>query len=281
MSNNIYKANFIQFTPDNTKVIDTNSLVAKRLEGFSTVLREETVDEGYLDEYETDEFQGVDALTADRDEFVSFSEAHEESVEEAMASITEMKAAAVAEIEEMKAAATAEIESMQQEVLEIARRQGYEEGSEKANAEYAARVKALEEKSAELETEYANLALALEPRIVEAITDIYTKVFGNSLYNKKDVLVSLISKALFGMGNDEEIVIHISSEDFAEFGSNEDELMGSARFAVPPEIRVEDAFESGKVKIETKYGIVDCSIETELKELAKTLKVLSYEGGGR
>ena len=42
---NIVKANFIQFSAENTKVIDTNSLVAKRLEGFSGVLRESLDDE--------------------------------------------------------------------------------------------------------------------------------------------------------------------------------------------------------------------------------------------
>lgn len=278
MSNNIYKANFIQFTPDNTKVIDTNSLVAKRLEGFSTVLREETYEEEYSEEYVSDEEQAMDALLEDRDGFVSFSEVHEENLEEAMASVAKMREEAEAEIQEMKADATKEIESMQQEVLEIARRQGYEEGCEKAKKELDEKLRELDDKGKALEKEYSLLAGELEPKIVAAITDVYSKIFGDSLYNKKDVLTALVTKALFGIGNEEDIVIYVSSEDFVEIGENEDEIFGKIQYKKQPEIRVNDSFSSGKVKIETKYGIVDCSIDTELNELSRTLQMLSYEG---
>lgn len=274
MSNNIYKANFIQFSPENTKVIDTNSLVAKRLEGFSTILREEeNIPETSAEE---DGFQeiAISDLLADREEETS----SEVSFEDANAYLEEMKQQGMAEIEEMKQAALQEIDEMRAELYEEAKRQGYSEGMAQSEAEYKKKLDELERRGDELEKEYSNLAISLEPKIVDAITDIYRKVFGNSFYSNRDVILSLVTKALINIGNEDDIIIHVSSLDYDEICERNEEILACANYRRAPEIKPEDRYEKGEIKIETKYGIVDCGIDTELEELTKALKMLSYEG---
>ena len=277
MSNNVYKANFIQFSPENTKVIDANSLVAKRLEGFSGVLREkeeETVSEDFS---ENEENSPMDELLADRDAPIE-EEASTETVESVAEEIERMKQEAASEVEEMKRQALEEAESIKDEIIKDAREQGYSEGAAKAEEEYAYKLGELQAKMDSLEGEYNALASDLEPRIVDAITDIYKKVFGDNFFNRRDVILTLVSKALAHVGAEDLIIIHVNPKDFEILEENRETLFEGRNYEKEPEIRQEETYEEGRVKIETGYGIIDCGIDTELSELSRILHMLSYEG---
>ena len=114
---NVYKANFIQFSPENTKVIDSNSLVAKRLEGFSGVLREIDPDIDVPGGYTDEDGNSVDPvamaeLLADRDNPDEQEDPEPEVPEETVEDIEKMKQDALDEIEQVKAIAREEIENL-------------------------------------------------------------------------------------------------------------------------------------------------------------------------
>lgn len=282
---NVVKANFIQFSSDNMKVIDTNSLVAKRLEGFSGVLREE---EPLVEETNEEIGGGSDftpmqmaELVADRDfdnpggeEDGGYDAVSEETYEE----IARMKQEALDEIEEVKAAARAELDEIRNEARGEGMRAGYDEGLARANEELAGRMSELDAREKELEERYEKLALDLEPEMVDIITNIYRKTFGEGLYINREVMISLISGALFHSGLEEGLIVHVSAEDYEMLTENKDRLFARMAPGKEPEIRPEERLKSGEAKIETPYGILDCGIDTELTELEKTLKMLSFAG---
>ncbi|MCR4961104.1 MAG: hypothetical protein K6A74_06590 [Lachnospiraceae bacterium] len=281
MSNNIYKANFIQFSPENTKVIDANSLVAKRLEGFSGVLREkeEGTESEALSEYPDGEDEGAMAeLLADRDA-VPEEEPEPETEESLAEKLERMRLEAEEEIGEMKNNALSEIEALKQETLEAAREQGYSEGAACAEEEYNHKLGELQVKMDSLEGEYQALAEDLEPRIVDAVTDIYKRVFGDNFFNRRDVILALVSKALAHAGTESYVMIHASAGDAEILRENKEALFESFNYEKEPEIRIEESYPDGRVKVETEYGILDCGIDTELNELSRVLHLLSYEGG--
>ncbi len=281
MSNNIYKANFIQFSPENTKVIDANSLVAKRLEGFSGVLREkeEESEAENLSEYPEGEDEGAMAeLLADRDA-VPEEEPEPETEESLAEKLERMRLEAEEEIGEMKNNALSEIEALKQETLEAAREQGYSEGAARAEEEYNHKLGELQVKMDSLEGEYQALAEDLEPRIVDAVTDIYKRVFGDNFFNRRDVIIALVSKALAHAGTESYVMIHASAGDAEILRENKEALFESFNYEKEPEIRIEESYPDGRVKVETEYGILDCGIDTELNELSRVLHLLSYEGG--
>ncbi len=281
MSNNIYKANFIQFSPENTKVIDANSLVAKRLEGFSGVLREKEEESGaeILSDYPEGEDEGAMAeLLADRDA-VPEEEPEPETEESLAEKLERMRLEAEEEIGEMKNNALSEIEALKQETLEAAREQGYSEGAARAEEEYNHKLGELQLKMDSLEGEYQALAEDLEPKIVDAVTDIYKKVFGDNFFNRRDVIIALVSKALAHAGTESYVLIHASAGDAEILRENKEALFESFDYEKEPEIRIEESYPDGRVKVETEYGILDCGIDTELNELSRVLHLLSYEGG--
>lgn len=272
----VLKNSFIQFTATNTRVIDPNALMAKRMEGFTGVLRErsETDDssEGAFDE--SGQVDPVDALTGDSssDEFVPISFSGP--------SADELIADAKAQAEEIVAAANNEAEAVRQAAHDEGFEAGYSEGREKALSELLLAKKELEgEKNAIIE-EYNRFLSDAEPKMVEVITDIYEHVFGSNFFSRRDVMVCLINRALLHSNADNQIVIHICPADYDMLVGMKSLLFDKVPLRSEPEIRQRDDFTKGQAKIETPYGLIDCSIDTELKELKRILTMLSYEGHG-
>ena len=54
-------------------------------------------------------------------------------------------------------------------------------------------------------------------------------------------------------------------------------LFAGLNYEKEPEIRIEESFPSGSLKVENGYGILDCGIDTELTELTRMLRMLSNE----
>ena len=297
---NIVKSNFIQFSEENFKVIDTNSLVAKRLEGFSGVLRENLDDDDSTGFTNGGGEENIDPLAmaellADRDSGAAVNEAaisgegeienegfaqNAEAPGETAEDILHMKEEALKEIDAIRENARNEIEELRTRAREEGFEAGYSEGSKKAMDEYRARDAELNARAAQLEDEYKKLALNLEPRIVETIVRIYKGVFGDSLYSRKDVIQTLVTAALFNASGDEDIIIRVSPDDYEGINNVKEDLKNDSGLKSELSVVSDDRLDPGNVKVETLFGIMDCSIDTELEELSKTLRVLSYGGTG-
>ena len=297
---NIVKSNFIQFSEENFKVIDTNSLVAKRLEGFSGVLRENLDDNDSTGFINGGGEENIDPLAmaellADRDSGAAVNEAaisgegemenegferNDEAPGETAEDILQMKEEALKEIDAIRENARNEIEELRTRAREEGFEAGYSEGSKKALDEYRARDAELNARAAQLEDEYKKLALNLEPRIVETIVRIYKGVFGDSLYSRKDVIQTLVTAALFNASGDEDIIIRVSPDDYEGINNVKEDLKNDSGLKSELSVVSDDRLDPGNVKVETLFGIMDCSIDTELEELSKTLRVLSYGGTG-
>ncbi|MBP5152335.1 MAG: hypothetical protein ILP13_05410 [Lachnospiraceae bacterium] len=282
MSNNIYKGSFVRFSPENTKVIDTNDLVAKKLESYTNLLREREEANEYLEREGEDAPEEGDfsALTQDPDaegEFVPEAEEHEApSYEDIQKACDDMINEANAQASSVLAEAENKAKSIRENAFEEGRKEGYDAGMAEAEENYLAKVRELEQKEAFMQSQYEDLIKELEPKMVDVITGVYEKVFGMGFYHKKDVLVTLISKALADAETDDKIIVHVSAEDYDLVEEAKDELFADLPSSAAPEIRKRESMVSGEAKVETAYGIMDCSVDTELKELSKTLKILSH-----
>ena len=155
-------------------------------------------------------------------------------------------------------------------------KEGFDKGMADSLAQYEQKVAELDAKLEANEQEYRQLLASLEPKMVEVITSVYAKVFSMGFYNNQDVLVALISKALLNADSEDKVIIHVSNEDYEDVMAAKDRLFSAASFSIEPQIRPRDSLSSGQAKVETPYGIMDCSIDTELKELERTLVLLSH-----
>ena len=298
MSNNILKGSFIQLSEENTRVIDTNDLVKKRIEeSESRLLREKSADEEPEKPREqlTDE-EGNPVFDEDGNAVYKEFDVDEGSISELTrdADAPEEKADAPitlnvdevrVECEEMIKEAEEKAEKIRKDAEEYAKtcaekatEDGYEAGRAEAYAELEEERKKLDEERVLLQKEYEDRIKEAEPAMVDAITDIYKRVFGENFFSKKDVMVALINRALIGVDTDETVSIYVSPDDLDMLTGFKDDMLRKVSLEKEPELKQKEDLASGMAKIETPYGIIDCGIDTELTELTRTLKMLSHEG---
>lgn len=279
-SGRVVKNNFIQLSSKNTRVINPNDLFAKRMEGFSGVLREkEAAADEALNEFRESDEDCIDALTGEYSEEEPLKEeVTRESVEEQCQKLLED---ADAKASEIVMAANEEAESIRSKAHDEGYEEGYSKGREEALSELIEAKRQLEEERQSMTASYNEKMRLMEPEMVNVITNVYEHVFGANFYSRRDVMVCLINKALISADTDDQMVIHISPADYDMLVGMKNMLFDKVTYKTEPEIRQRDDFVKGQAKIETPYGILDCSIDTELKELKRMLKVLSYEGNDK
>ena len=274
---NILKSNFIQFSTENTRVIDSNAVAAKHLEGASGLLREKTeeeVEQQFDEEGNPIPSDALSELTADMEN----PGETEEQLTDRLESLKDECDAMLDEANEEVARRIEEAKSECDAIREAARKEGYEAGQLAASKELEAEREHLAELKASYQKEYEDMVRAIEPDMVEVITNVYEHVFGDNFFSRRDVLVCLINKALMHVDNNERISICVSQSDYDMLIGMKAALLDKISFREEPEIVQREDLSKGQAKIETQFGIVDCSIDTELKELTRTLRVLSYEG---
>lgn len=299
----VFKNGFTRMSESNVRVIDTNALVAKKIEEHSRVLREreaaqampEDGDEqgtgmgqSCLYDGQTDD-PTVSALTTDEDmesyvapELVQLEPIEpvgpdapgalsaDEIREECQKLINEANLKAQDIIDDAKAES--------QRIKEAAMEEGYNAGKESALQELLEAKRELEAKEAKMQEDFDRLVDELEPQMVDAITGVYEHVFGNNFFSQRDVMICLVNKALRHVDTGENVMIEVSNEDYDMLIGMKASLFDKVMIKNEPEIVRRDDFKKGQAKIETPYGIIDCSIDTELTELTRHLKMLSYEG---
>ena len=118
----------------------------------------------------------------------------------------------------------------------------------------------------------------LEPEFIDTLTGNYEHIFPVDLQNYRERLVFLIGSALRKAEGGRDFIVHVSSEDYPYVSMQKKQLMaGVGAPGAVVEIIEDAAVGRNECLIETNNGIFDCGLETELQELAKKLKLLSYE----
>ncbi|MCM1143233.1 MAG: FliH/SctL family protein [Blautia sp.] len=284
---NIYKSHWFVLQEEDKCVIDSNSRIARRMEELEAELRRnggEAEDDG-------DGFRSglggerIDAADYEGDtESGNVIKPQEEpepegpSLEEIQAQIDAEKEAARAEIEQYKQSARAEIEAERQEVLEEGRNAGYEEGLRRAQAEAAQMREELNRERARMQEEYNQLIDELEPQFIDTITAVYQHIFQTDLENERDILVHLVDSTLRKIESSRTFIVHVSKEDYPYVNMQKKALTEGAVSGRGVVEVVEDiTLRKNECMIETDGGIFDCGVGTQLEELTKKLRLLSFE----
>lgn len=281
MSSNVLKVQYTYVKQDEKRVIDTNELLAKRVEEY--LLQEKAAAEAQ-EEAEADGFVGglnVEHLGVLSEDEVAEIETVCEEAEEVPPVIPtpeELMQKAMDDIAIIKREASQQLDAERQKVLAEAREKGYAEGKVQAEQEYLEKEKAMRQQMLEMEQEYQSLIDSLEPRFIDTLTGIYEQIFHVELGRYRDVLVHLIGATIRKIDGCRDFTVHVSAEDYPYVSMQKKQLLATA--GVPGcTIEVVEDLNLGRneCRIETVTGIFDCSLGTELEELSKKLKLLSYE----
>lgn len=282
MSSNLYKCGWVTVQEKDTRVIDNNALLEQKL---SAVLHAASisdteeilpVDDGFEDGLDAEKVdalfssdEGVikGGLQAERDALL-------EEIENARAELAAVKEQADAMIEDAKS----QIGAMQMKAYEEAKSQGYHEGERLGRQEADAQINEYLAKKKQLEDEYEKKIEELEPEFIETLTGIYEHIFKVDLTRYRDLVANLLVNAMQNIENTRNFLVHVSKEDYEGVMADKDRIRAEAGGNSVSVEFVEDATLSrSQCLIETENGIYDCSLDTQLSELSRKLKLLSYE----
>lgn len=282
MSSNVYKGGYFGNgqKPSDKRIIDTNELMASRLEMLSQILKKDNpqpVDgftQGLAAEDVTDLLGDGDEVSA----LIKNDTPNPDNVlQQAKDKASELISDAKKQADTIVAEAMEQAANSKKNVLEEARMNGYREGINRATQEIEETKRALAKQKLELEAEYEARFESMESDLVSTITGIYEHIFNVELSSNREILIYLINNTLRKVEGGRNFIVHVSKEDYPLVSSQKKQLVsvGAANNTLDV---VEDLnLAKGECFIETDGGIFDCGLGTQLKQLTNRLRLLSYE----
>ena len=290
LSKNVYKSSWVRVSDEEKCLVDSNSRLEERIAQWETLRRtNESAMPQYdgSDEGEAAEFVSgiggdeIDALFDDGDRSNVIKAGAEEAgpdLEAVRAEAQEILDSAQAQADEMIRNAQAEIEVQRRQAQDAGNKQGYNEGYQQGLSEVDDMKRALMEEKRQLEQEFEQLVEELEPEFIDTITAVYNHIFSVDLADNRDILVHLIDSTLRKVESSRTFIVHVSAEDYPYVNMQKQALVeGAVAGRGLIEIIEDIALIKGDCLIETDGGIFDCGIGTQLEELTRKLRVLSFE----
>ncbi len=261
------------------RVIDYNDLIKKKIQAIMESKHNEMDADGFINGLHADV---VEELISDDDTADALTEDAAMGEQQAAASLENTNAEAERIIEEARLQAEqiiADANKNADAAFEEAKQNGYYEGNEKAQEEMNIKQAQLEaefdNKRKELEQEYNNLKESIEPELVEVITDVFRKVTGVVAEDNQEIILHLINDVMHNADGSRDYVIKVSPDDYKFLVNNQGKIYCAMSREVNIDI-VEDAtLERNQCMIETNTGIFNCSLDIELNNLIKNIKLLS------
>jgi flagellar assembly protein FliH len=252
---------------DTVRLIDSNDLVELRMKEYEAAAAQK---ESHPAEGDAEFVEGLSAETLEAPEETSPDDILTQAHAEAERIIEEAK-------ENAKALET-EASAKVQELYEHQKTLGYEEGI--ANAEDSVAVKKaqletqLNQQMAQNEEEYKKRLDDLEPELVDAIISVFDHVFGIQFENKRDILLYLVKNTISHVDAGKHFRIRTTTKTSSFLEEHLDELQKVAGYDAVIELLRDDSLADDACKIDTDYGLFDCSLDTELKNLYKDIRCL-------
>ncbi|MBQ9990639.1 MAG: hypothetical protein IJP31_06835 [Lachnospiraceae bacterium] len=287
MSRGLIKANQVILKEEEIRVIDSNSLVAEKMEKIHSRLLQGSEAGGFQSGLNAAQVEtilneeGLPEGEAYSEGFVPMDPSAMTQIQEPVytgPSPEELIAEAESQIEEMKLEARQELESMREYTMEEWRQQGFREGQKQAVEELEKEKAVLKQQAAKLEAEYQEKINRLEPEFIEVLTGIYEQIFKVELKDYKPILVHAITNSIRNIEGGKDFIVHVSKGDYPEVSkAKQDIFAGLATTSASLEIIEDMTLGPNECMIETSNGIYDCGIGSQLEELTRRLRLLSYE----
>lgn len=259
---NLLKPQYYSNVNSEAKIIDYNAMISEKIAKLQREMENHPIssDDGFVAGLQIEE---VEELVSDYDEEevkVQANKIIEQANEDAMVIINRAKE---------------EADILKQESSEAGREQGYREGKQQAVEEYEQLKAELEAERERLNAEYNRQVANIEPELVSTILKVFESVTYVLKQEDENVLVSLVNDVLMKAEISKEFLIKVSPQDYETLSANREKLYGAVSKKVQIEIVEEPLLEKAQCVIESDSGIYDCSLDVQLKNLARTLKMLS------
>ena len=249
------------------RVINNNSSIKKLVfDSFNAVPKEEPVTSATVD---FDEGIAVDVV----------SEIDVEAEKEKLLAEAKLKADEI--IKDANAQADKLIDEAKQRAQILYadnKTKGYEDGLAEKEKEFIERQESLDrqynDRKTALEKEYSDYTEALESDLIDAIIQVFDKVFHIQFDEKKDILLHLVKNTISNIEVGKDFRIHVAYTNYKFMISHIDEIRERIGTDIDVEVVNDANLDASGCQIETSFGVFDCGIDMELNNLVNDIKSL-------
>lgn len=291
---NILKGFYTNQTEE--RVIDYNEVISDKIESFKKKMMKQRVEaDGFVNGLEAEIVEGLIGEGLQRPEVESVAtmesdlSVETENIEvtgERMFDSEEIKnfandvvANANREAEEILANANKEAEEIKNRVyaqaLEEGKKKGYEQGSMMAEVDFQARVQQLDAKLEAVKLEYADKYKTMEQEIVSTLIEVFEKVTHTIAEDNKDIVLHLINNVMDNIDFSGDFFIRVSKEDYPFLIENQGKIYCASSKDINISIMEDSTVTKNQCIIETDGGVFDCSLDIQLEQLIRDIKLLS------
>ncbi len=261
------------------RIIDYNELIKLKLKNIvDDKENHENVDaDGFVNGIKADVVEQL--LTGSEDDEADTDSQNTEDVKNQLAAAIEEANEQAKSIKDEANEVLAQAHIEAGKIIEDAKRTGYEQGAQNAREEYQAKADELERdyeaKKQQLEEEYNNMKAAMEPELVETITEVFRKITYTVAEDNKDIIIGLINGVIKNTDISNEFIIKVSPDDYKFLVNNQGKIYCSLSKEVSMDIVEDKSMKKNQCIIESDTGVYDCSLDIELNNLIKAIKLLS------
>lgn len=268
-----YRNNYVIHGEQVKRVIDTNSIIAERMQAIVEQQKQAEHEEWMrkrqeaIDAGETEFTEGLFAqeleLEPEPEPQIDYVEQAKEQAEQIIAEATMIHDKATKDAETLR---------------ELARQEGYNEGyasaSEQANEELQAGRDELARLEQEQKTQYEDAVAELEPKLLDTILTVFDEVFRIQFSGKREMLLHLVKNAMRGIRETRQYKIRVSETEVAFLREHKEELQEKVGEDVQIEIVMDPDLSESQCIIDADSGVYDCSLDVELDNLIRDLRSL-------
>ena len=256
------------------RIIDYNDIIKDRVEAARAASRQKADSDGFINGLNADVVERLPEDEIDTEAAAS-EEMTQESAEAARAEAEEILAQAKAQAEEILAQAQAQAGQIREE----AKKEGFNSGTIESERQLTEKKQELEQQHAQLarqlEEDYEQRRNDMEPQIVEALLSVFTEVTHTVSEDNKEIVLHLINNVLKNVENSHSYSIKVSPYDYIFLLKNQWKFYCAMNNEVNLDIVQDMALKQNECMIETDSGVFNCSLDVELHNLIKQIKLLS------
>lgn len=274
---NVYRNNYVVQGETVKRVIDTNEIIAEKMQAIveqQRQARQEELMRRRQEAIDAGETEFTEGLFAEQLELIPEPEPEIDYEAQAREQAEQIITEANAEAAMIQDKATRDAETLR----ELARQEGYQEGyasaSERANEELQAGRDELARQEQEQKTRYEDAMAELEPKLLDTILAVFDEVFRMQFSGKREMLLQLVKNAMRGIRETRQYKIRVSEEEVAFLREHKEELQEKVGEDVQIEIVMDPDLTESRCVIDADSGVYDCSLDVELDNLIRDLRSL-------
>ena len=255
---NLLKQCYVVSSGTGTRIINSNDGVRQKLKELQQEQAPEQVDVSAEDGQENAPAgfsQGIQAKTVQ----IDVEALRREALEKAAVEADEITSTAKEDAERIRGEAEEKARTLYEEQKKL----GYEEGA-----------RCREAQKKQLEEQYHEKMSVMEKDIVDAVIQVFDKVFKIQFEEKRELLLQLVNGALLDIDPGDKIRIHTNRSDEEILKEHLAQMQDIVGKDVAIEFVKDNKLSDGQCKIETPYGVVDCGVDTQLSALLKDIRSL-------